>query len=194
MRIGVEAGAAAKRARHRDARLPGSTVEQWLAVAANQAMDRLRAEPGAQRADRVRERAEDALEAMPLDGRGGREPDAGDVHERAIPHPAEIEQSSLAALNRQPARRSEIEWDVERPGEVVRGPSRDDGEWHASAAGGLGGGADRAVAAGDHDPLGSQSNRSVTLIQPEVAHLGAAFAQHPPGLGRGAPAGLRVGE
>ena len=83
---------------------------------------------------------------------------------------------------------------LQRAGEVVGGADRDDPERDAGPCGGLGRATDRAVAAGDDDPLRARSGDLVDLVELEAGDLVAEAFEQPLDLPRLARPGVRVGE
>jgi hypothetical protein len=139
--------------------LPRLAREQLVAVDGHAAAKRLRGRRRAQRADGVGERAERALEGPGADGGDDRQTDAGGVEERPLAGAEHVDDALAPAARGQQACLVEVERDLHGPREVVRRARRDDGQGQAAGRGGHGHGADRAVPAGHHEPVGVRGGR-----------------------------------
>lgn len=119
----VDRGAAAEGARDGDDELPGVAFVDGLGgpVDGDAAGNRPGAQTGLRGTDQVGERAEEALVVLGVAGRFGGEPGAGDVDERAVPEPAELEPLERLAPDREPDRLLAVEREVVSAREVVGG-------------------------------------------------------------------------
>jgi hypothetical protein len=168
-----DAGAAAERARDRDDQLPGRAVEHGLAVGAERAGQRRRRRGGADGADAVGERAEARLERGRAVCRHRGEPRARHVNERA----AVAEAAELVGAQRGPRRGERggggrLERQARRAHVVVRRPAGDHAERHAEPPRQLRDRGDRAVAAGDDEPVGGGVRRPLEVRGREHLDVG----------------------
>ena len=196
----ADLAAAAERARYPDDDLPDLPGVPLVAVADRAAAQRRGRQPGLQRADRVRERAE-----APLCGRASRAAMTDSPAEAALTNgrPSDLGKvggaGRRAGVARQLAGLLEVHRDRQRPGEVVGGADRDYGQRHARAARQAGGEADGTVAAGDDDPVRPAERRAVCVavqfVDRRDRDAGAVGGEPPLELAAiGGCAGVRVGD
>ena len=132
---GADLGAAAEVAGDRDDRLPGLAREDLGAVRAHRAAQRLLRRGRPDRAERVGERAELRLQRLGTVRRGGGEPGARDVDERApVGEAPELERPQPLARGGQHARLLGVERQLRGAREVVGRPHRDHRQRHSRGA------------------------------------------------------------